>query len=164
MLPGANEAGVIERMDKLLEPFGGLGAYGRDDQISHRFLTDEIAQDRITGIFVPSIFLAIAAFLIHVVLSRLVSTQRNPIGLLKAFGYSDVAVGIHYLKFSLVAVAFGTAVGAPLGIWLGGGLAQMYQNFFRFPELSFVAGPRLIIWSIGISTWPHVSGLCLRCA
>ena len=68
LAPGAREAGVIERIDKLLEPFGGLGAYGREDQISHRFLTDEIAQDRITGIFVPSIFLAIAAFLIHVVL------------------------------------------------------------------------------------------------
>ena len=152
LAPGAREAGVIERMDKLLEPFGGLGAYGRDDQISHRFLTDEIAQDRITGILIPSIFLAIAAFLIHVVLTRLVSTQRNPIGLLKAFGYSDAAVGIHYLKFALFAVALGTAMGAPLGIWLGQGLAQMYQNFFRFPQLSFVAGPKLIIWSIGIST------------
>ena len=151
LAPGASEAGVLERIDKLLEPFGGLGAYGREDQISHRFLTDEIAQDRITGIFVPSIFLAIAAFLIHVVLSRLVSTQRNPIGLLKAFGYSDAAVGIHYLKFALVAVAFGTAIGSPLGIWLGRGLARMYQNFFRFPELSFVAGPKLIVWGIAIS-------------
>ena len=151
LAPGASEAGVLERIDKLLEPFGGLGAYGREDQISHRFLSDEIAQDRITGIFVPSIFLAIAAFLIHVVLSRLVSTQRNPIGLLKAFGYSDAAVGIHYLKFALVAVAFGTAIGSPLGIWLGRGLARMYQNFFRFPELSFVAGPKLIVWGIAIS-------------
>ncbi len=151
LAPGASEAGVLERLDRLLEPYGGLGAYGRDDQVSHRFLTDEIAQDRITGIFVPSIFLGIAAFLIHVVLSRLVSTQRNPIGLLKAFGYSDVAVGAHYLKFALVAVMLGTAIGSPLGIWLGRGLARMYQNFFRFPELSFTAGPKLLIWGIAIS-------------
>ena len=151
LAPGANEAGVIERLDKLLEPYGGLGAYGRGDQLSNRFLTDEIAQDRITGIFVPTIFLGIAAFLIHVVLSRLVSTQRNPIGLLKAFGYSDAAVGIHYLKFALAAVLLGTAAGSPLGIWLGRGLAHMYQNFFRFPALNFVAGPKLIIWGIAIS-------------
>jgi putative ABC transport system permease protein len=151
LAPGASEAGVLERLDNLLEPYGGLGAYGRDDQVSNRFLTDEVAQDRITGIFVPSIFLGIAAFLIHVVLSRLVSTQRNPIGLLKAFGYSNVAVGVHYLKFALVAVMLGTATGLPLGIWLGNGLARMYQNFFRFPELNFVAGPRLITWAIAIS-------------
>jgi len=151
LAPGASEAGVLEQLDKLLEPYGGLGAYGRDDQVSHRFLTDEIAQDRITGIFVPSIFLGIAAFLIHVVLSRLVSTQRNPVGLLKAFGYSDIAVGVHYLKFALVAVLLGTAIGSPLGTWLGRGLARIYQNFFRFPELSFTAGPRLIVWAIAIS-------------
>jgi putative ABC transport system permease protein len=151
LAPGASEAGVIERLDKLLEPYGGLGAYGRDDQLSNRFLTDEIAQDRITGIFVPTIFLGIAAFLIHVVLSRLVSTQRNPIGLLKAFGYSDTAVALHYLKFALVAVMVGTAIGSPLGIWLGRGLARMYQNFFRFPALNFITGPRLIFWGIAIS-------------
>ena len=151
LAPGASEPGVIERLDKLLEPYGGLGAYGRDDQVSNRFLTDEIAQDRITGIFVPTIFLGIAAFLIHVVLSRLVSTQRNPIGLLKAFGYSDAAVGVHYLKFALAAVLLGTAAGSPLGIWLGRGLARMYQDFFRFPALRFVAGPKLIFWGIVIS-------------
>lgn len=151
LAPGASEPGVIKNLDRLLEPYGGLGAYGREDQISNRFLTDEIAQDRVTGIFVPSIFLGVAAFLIHVVLSRLVSTQRNPIGLLKAFGFTDIAVGIHYLNFGLAAVLFGTALGVPLGIWLGGGLSQMYQNFFRFPELKFVASPRLLFWSVAIS-------------
>jgi len=151
LAPGANEAGVITDLDRLLESYGGLGAYGREDQILNRFLTDEIAQDRITGIFVPIIFLGIAAFLIHVVLSRLISTQRNPVGLLKAFGYSDFAVGGHYLKFALAAVLLGTTVGTPLGIWLGTGMARMYQDFFRFPDLKFVGGPRLIAWAIAIS-------------
>lgn len=161
LAPGANEAEVIGRLDKILESYGGLGAYGRADQISHRFLTDEIAQDRITGIFVPSIFLGIAAFLIHVVLSRLVSTQRNNIGLLKAFGYSDVAVGLHYLKLALVAVTVGTSIGLPLGVWLGRGLARMYQNFFRFPELKFVASTDLIVWSIMISALAACLGALL---
>jgi putative ABC transport system permease protein len=151
LAPGASEPAVLVRLDNLLEPYGGLGSYGREEQVSNRFLTDEIAQDRITGIFVPSIFLGIAAFLVHVVLSRLVSTQRNLIGLLKAFGYSDAAVGLHYLKFALVAILLGTAAGTPLGIWLGSGLCRMYQNFFRFPELKFVIGPPLIVWSLVIS-------------
>jgi putative ABC transport system permease protein len=152
LAPGASKPAVIENLDKLLEPYGGLGAYGREDQISNRFLTDEIAQDRVTGIFVPSIFLGVAAFLIHVVLSRLVSTQRNPIGLLKAFGFTDIVVGVHYLNFGLAAVLFGTALGVPLGIWMGGGLSRMYQNFFRFPELTFVASPQLLFWSVAISS------------
>jgi putative ABC transport system permease protein len=151
LAPGANEAQVITEIDRISDPYGGLGAYGREDQVSNRFLTDEIAQDRITGVFVPTIFLGIAAFLIHVVLSRLVSTQRNAIGLLKGFGYSDSSVGVHYLKFALAAVLLGTVVGAPLGIWLGRGMARMYQNFFRFPELRFVSGANLIVLGIAIS-------------
>jgi putative ABC transport system permease protein len=151
LAPSASEPAVLQRLDKILEPYGKLGAYGREDQVSHRFLADEIAQDRITGIFVPTIFLGIAAFLIHIVLSRLVSTQRNSIGLLKAFGYSDVDTGFHYLKFAIVVVLLGTTVGAPLGLWMGGGLAHMYQKFFHFPELRFIAGPKLIAWSIAIS-------------
>lgn len=139
LAPGASEAEVVSRLDALLEPYGGLGAYGRYDQISNRFVSDEITQDRITGIFVPTIFLGVAAFLIHIVLSRLVKSQRAAIGLLKAFGYSNVSVAIHYLKFALVAVFLGTVLGAPAGIWLGSGLARMYQDFFRFPELRFVS-------------------------
>ncbi|MGA8767376.1 MAG: FtsX-like permease family protein [Candidatus Acidiferrales bacterium] len=149
--PGASEADVITRLDTLLDPYGGLGAYGRYDQLSNRFLADEIAQDRITGIFVPTVFLGVAAFLLHVVLSRLVNTQRGPIGLLKAFGYGNLSIGLHYLKFGLTAVLLGTAIGTPAGIWLGRGLAKIYEDFFRFPELSFVSSPGMIGLAILIS-------------
>jgi putative ABC transport system permease protein len=149
--PGASEPEVISRLDSLLDPYGGLGAYGRYDQLSNRFVSDEITQDRITGIFVPTIFLGVAAFLIHIVLSRLVKSQRGAIGLLKAFGYGNTAVGIHYLKFALVAVLLGTIVGAPVGVWLGGGLARMYQDFFRFPGLRFVSSFGMIGSAVLIS-------------
>jgi putative ABC transport system permease protein len=151
LAPGASEAQVLTRLDTLLEPYGGLGSYGRYDQLSHRFLSDEITQDRITGIFVPSIFLGVAVFLIHVVLSRLVSTQRGPIGLLKAFGYSNASVGLHYLQFALAAVLLGTVAGVPVGIWLGRGLSKVYEDFFRFPELRFAASEGLIVSSALIS-------------
>ena len=149
--PGASEAEVISRLDNLLEPYGGLGAYGRIDQVSNRFLSDEIVQDRITGIFIPTIFLAVAAFLIHVVLSRLVHTQRAAIGLLKAFGFSNTSVGLHYLGFALVAVLLGTLLGVPLGIWMGRGLSKLYQDFFRFPELRFVPTVNMIVSAVAIS-------------
>ena len=151
LAPGASEADVITRLDTLLDPYGGLGAYGRYDQLSNRFLSDEIVQDRITGIFIPTIFLGVAAFLIHVVLSRLVNTQRAPIGLLKAFGYSNLSIGLHYLKYALTAVLMGTIVGAPFGIWLGRCLAKLYEDFFRFPELRFISSPGMIGSAILIS-------------
>jgi putative ABC transport system permease protein len=151
LAPGGSEAEVISRLDNMLEPYGGLGAYGRFDQISNRFLSDEIVQDRITGIFIPTIFLGVAAFLIHVVLSRMVHTQRAAIGLLKAFGFSNTSVGLHYLGFALAAVLLGTLLGVPLGIWMGRGMANLYQDFFRFPELRFEPTLSMIASAIAIS-------------
>jgi putative ABC transport system permease protein len=158
LAPGASEAEVIARTDSLLEPYGGLGAYGRSEQLSHRFLSDEISQDRITGIFVPFIFLGIAAFLVHTVLSRLVASQRNQIAVLRAFGYSSAAVGLHYLKFGLAAALTGAVGGTALGIWLGSGLANLYMEFFHFPVLIFRTGPELIGLAVVISAGSAVVG------
>lgn len=158
LAPGASEGAVAAEIDRLLEPYGGRGSYGRDEQVSNRFLEDEIGQDRITGIFVPAIFLAVAAGLIHIVLSRLVSTQRNEIGLMKAFGYSHWAVGWSYSKFAMLAVSGGALGGVALGSWLGRGLANMYRDFFRFPELRFQVGPGLVVTAFAIAYGAAVMG------
>ncbi len=156
--PGASEAAVIEELDLLLARYGGLGAYGRAEQESHRFLADEIEQDRITGIIVPAIFLGVAAFLINMVLSRHVSTQRSQIAVLKAFGYTNAQIGLHYLKFALVAVLAGAATGTALGVWFGSELAQIYSKFFRFPVLRFEAGPETLGLAIAISAGAAIIG------
>jgi putative ABC transport system permease protein len=161
LAPGADQAEVIDRLDELLERYGGLGAYGREEQESHRFLADEIEQDRITGIIVPSIFLGVAAFLIHMVLSRLVATQRDQIAVLKAFGYGNVAVGVHYLKFALVAVFAGTVAGTALGVWFGRELAEVYKQFFRFPVLQFEVGLETAGLAIAISAGAAFMGAIL---
>src|SRR5688500_10749729 len=98
---GANRRRIIDEIDHILAPYGSLGAYGREGQTSDVFLTSELAQLRTTGTAVPVIFLGVAAFLLHIVLSRLVRTQRDQIAVLKAFGYSDRAVGAHYLGMAL---------------------------------------------------------------
>ncbi len=151
LAPGGVEAEVISRLDELLARYGGLGAYGQDEQISNRFLSDEIAQDRISGIFVPSIFLAVAAFLIHIVLTRLVGTQRGQIGVLKAFGYGNWTIGAHYLKFALTAVLVGTVLGTALGIWFGKEIAELYSLYFHFPVLQFTPDFWLIALAVFIS-------------
>lgn len=144
LAPGTEAAPVVAALDRLLEPYGGLGAHDRELQISHRFISDEIAGAKGSGVYTPTIFLAIAAFLVHTVLSRLVGTQRDQVAILKAFGYDDAAVGRHYLGFAVAAVFAGAVPGTALGIWLADGLADLYQEFYRFPEMSFAATPGLI--------------------
>jgi putative ABC transport system permease protein len=141
---GASQADVIERLDLLLARYGGLGAYGRDEQLSHRFISDEIAQNRVTSTFVPGIFLGVAAFLLHMVLSRLTALQRTQIGLLKAFGYSNREVGLHYLKLALVTVLAGLALGGALGLYAGTWLREVYRDYYRFPRFAFEISPHVL--------------------
>lgn len=144
---GANESEVIARLDRLIERYGGLGAYSRESQISHRFLADEIAGNRTSSTVIPAIFLGVAAFLLHIVLSRLVRTQRDQIAILKAFGYSHTAIGLHYLLFALISVGGGIVLGAGMGVWFAMKIAELYTDFYHFPVLQFQAGPRLIVYA-----------------
>lgn len=137
---GASERDVIDAVDRALEPYGGRGAYGREDQVSHLLLDDEIAQNRITATIVPAIFLGVAAFILHIVLSRMVGQQREQIGTLKAFGYGDRAVGLHYLGMAMAPVLVGAAAGTALGSWLAVELAGVYADFYRFPVTTYRPG------------------------
>lgn len=137
LAPGALEPEVLARFDRLLAPYGGHGAYGREDHLSHRFLSDEIQETRVTSVLVPSIFLAVTAFLIHLVLGRLVGTQRDQIAVLKAFGYPSPTVAGHYIGLALAPVGAGCLLGIAVGVWFASRLAAVYADFFQFPEVAF---------------------------
>ena len=151
LAPSGSEAAVIEALDRVLEPYGGLGAYGRETHPSHQTVMGELEQNRVTGTMIPAIFLGVAAFLLNVVLSRIVGTQREQIAALKAFGYSNIEVGLHYLRFAMLPVLAGALFGTAIGVWLGGALTQLYGAYFRFPRLEYVIDVPLIAIAAGIS-------------
>lgn len=155
---GASRPQLIRELDTILARFGGMSAYGREDQTSDAFITQELDQLKTIAFVIPPIFLGVAAFLIHMVLSRLIETERESIGLLKAFGYTDFEIGWHYLKFALVIAALGVFVGCVAGLWLGHWITGLYQNYFRFPFLSYQLDRTLIAVSILISLGAAVAG------
>lgn len=135
--PGADTQAVIDRLDELLKPYGGLGAYARKDQRSHRFLSEEFQQLGTLASLFPGLFMGIAAFLINVVIGRMVAMQREQIATLKAFGYGNLAVLAHYLKLVSAIIGAGIVTGTALGVWLGKALSAIYTEFYRFPYLKF---------------------------
>jgi putative ABC transport system permease protein len=153
LAPHASERRVIERLDALLGPYGTLGAHGRDEQVSHHFIHNELAQAKVSATIMPAIFLGVAAFLIHNVLLRTTALQRTQIALLKSFGYSGMAIGVHYLKFALATVMAGAIAGMALGIWLGHGLAILYADFYHFPDLQVaLSGSSIALAATGAAT------------
>ena len=158
LMRGASLAEVIHRVDLLLEPYGGLGAYGRRDQLSHYFLTNDMEGLRTQGRIAPAIFLAVAAFLLNVVLTRTISMQREQIAALKAFGYSNLEVGWHYLKLVLVISTFGFLAGVAGGTLLGRDITKMFAVVYHFPELTYRLNGNILGTSALVSAAAGVAG------
>lgn len=151
LAPGAAEGRVIDGLNRLLAPYGGISAHGRDEQMSDRFLSSEIKEQKVFGTVLPTIFLAVAAFLLNVVLSRQIATQREQIAALKALGYDNGSIAWHYLKLVLLIVLLGIGIGVALGAWLGHWFMGLYAEVFRFPELRFRVRPTLVLAASGLT-------------
>ncbi len=151
LAPGASEQAVAARLTAQLAPWGGREVHGRAQQPSHAMLDAEIKEQRVLGTVLPSIFLGVAAFLLNVVVSRLVATQREQIAALKALGYADGSIALHYLKLVMGIVAAGGVLGVVLGHGLGTLFTGLYAEFFRFPSFSHQVAPWLLLVSVGIT-------------
>lgn len=155
---GASEQDLVDEVDRVLARYGGLGAYGRKDQFSHRFITEELRGLETMATIFPVIFLGVAAFLLNVVITRLVATEREQIGTLKAFGYSTLQVGAHYLKLVLAISAGGILAGIALGLWFAKGLGGIYQEFYSFPYLHFQLDPLILGQAVLVSLVAVLAG------
>jgi putative ABC transport system permease protein len=158
LLRGTPVQPVIERLDALLERYGGVGAIARADQLSNWFLMNEINQLRTLAGVLPVIFLAVAAFLTNMVLARLIAIERSEIGLLKAFGYSNARVAWHYIKMAAAMTAVGIVLGWIVGIWLGRYSTGIYAEFYRFPLLLFRPGVQAFVASALVSLAASLAG------
>ncbi len=146
---GGSEAAVIDAVDRVLKPWGGTGAYGRSDLVSDRFVTEEIDGLATMSRAVPPLFIAVAAFLLYIVVNRIVQSEREEIGLLKAFGYTNREVGAHYVKLVLLIAGAGAALGCLLGVLAGRAMIPIYTTFYNFPFLVFRPDPTAFV--IGVS-------------
>lgn len=147
----ANVHDTILAIDSRLARHGGRGAYGRDRMLSAQFLADELSMLQTMASILPPIFLLVAVFLLNVSLSRLVATERSNIGLLKAFGYDNATVAIHYAKFAIVFGLIGASVGLGVGRYIGGYMAEIYARVYRIPALQFDAELHVYAWAVVIA-------------
>lgn len=158
LAPGLSTTPVLAAIDRVLERWGGLGAHDRDRQTSHVFLKNEIEGLQVMATQIPIVFLLVAAFLLNVALNRIVQLQREQLAVLRALGYSRVAIGRHMLAFASVIVGLGALLGVVLGSLLGGAMIDLYQPYFHFPVLDFVLDGDLVAWGLVTTSLAAVVG------
>ncbi|TGK54918.1 ABC transporter permease [Leptospira kanakyensis] len=146
---GEERLRTIKDLDVILDEFGGSGAKERKRLPSDSFLNDEFRQLKTTAVFLPGIFLAIAAFLLHIISNRLISKEREQIATLRALGYGSKDIIIHYLKLITCITAVSSVAGVSIGYFLGNGLTELYGRFYKFPQLLPIFPPLLALFSIG---------------
>ena len=145
LLRNASEREVMTRLDALLDRYGGRAAYGRKDQTSHAWIDHELDMLSNMSRTLTPIFLLVSAFLMNLTLSRLVALEREQIGVMKALGYRNGAIVLHYLKFAIVIAAVGVAIGSAAGTWLGAHVTRLFGDYFHFPFLVFAKSPDLYV-------------------
>ncbi|NWH03554.1 ABC transporter permease [Desulfobacter latus] len=158
LTPNVRLPAALDAADRILKPYGGTGAYGRKDQTSNRFVSEEIDGLRTMSTGVPPIFLAVAAFLLYIVISRMVQAEREQIGLIKAFGYSDFEVGVHYFKLVVAIAAGGALAGCLFGIAAGRAMVNLYLAYFKFPFLVFKLDPAAFVTGFLVSVGAASAG------
>ncbi len=147
----STERAVITQLDAILDTYGGLGAIPRSEQLSHWYLQNELSQLQNMAFIVPMIFLGVAAFLLNVVLRRTIAVQREQIAALKALGYSNARLGLHFIQWAIAVVSLGSVIGIVTGLFLANGMLGFYMEYFRFPFLSYEVSVPSILAAILVS-------------
>ena len=149
LAPGAHLEDVLQAVTAVVRRYGGRDVHGREHQTSHAMLDNEIQEQRVIGTILPVLFMGIAAFLLQVVISRLIATHREQIAALKALGYSSATLMLHYLQLVLLITTAGTLMGWAAGAWAGAWLTRLYADFFRFPHFSHEL-PASVLWEAAV--------------
>ncbi len=158
LMRDASEREVIRRLDALLDRYGGRAAHGRKDQTSHAWLDHELDMLNNMSRTLPPIFLLVAAFLVNLTLTRFVALEREQVGLLKALGYRNGTIAAHYVKFVILIVMLGIAIGGTIGTWLGIYVTRLFGDFFHFPFLIFTTSPDLYLTAAALSLVAAIVG------
>ena len=158
LAPGASTDEVIARVDRILEPYGGLGAIPRALQLSHWTVQNELSQLQTFGFMLPLVFMLVAAFILNVALTRALALQRPQIASLKALGYGNRSIGWHYLKWALAIGLAGVVIGGVLGALMGNLVIGLYNAFFRFPVLLFRVPPSVVLGATAMTMVAAVGG------
>lgn len=131
----ADEDALIDDVEDALDLYGIKQTVKQKDQLSNAVIQQELVQLDTMANSIPILFLLVAGLILMMMLSRLVKKDRIKIGVLKAMGYRNSQVLLHYVKYALITGISGGIVGSVLGMALAGGMTRMYLSYFHIPLL-----------------------------
>ena len=123
----------------------------KQDQLSNNMLSQEITGLEVSSKSVPVVFLIFAGIMLATMLSRIVKKDRMSIGVLKAMGFTNEEIVVHYLKYAASVGIIGGLLGSIIGTALSGLMTNYYLVFFNIPMLTLKVYYYRIVVSVILS-------------
>jgi putative ABC transport system permease protein len=149
--PGLNRTAIVNAIQAILAPYGLTDTTLQEDQPSNAALSADLGGFREIAYLMPLVFLLVASVSVYMMLGRLVRSQTQEIGLMKAIGYRNNSVLLHYLLFALLIGVFGALLGAILGLPLGSAITRSYATELGIPIVASKFYPDLILEGVLLS-------------
>lgn len=173
LLLGEREAIYSDEYDELVEKYEAeitdmAGEYGyvltRNENAGYVSFENDISIiSGVANIF-PIFFILIAMLVCITTMTRMVDEERTQIGVLKALGYSDMAIMAKYLLYAGSATLLGWAVGyfvctwgLPLIFW------SAYGAIYDFALLLYLFSPELAVLTLAVSLISILGSTFISC-
>jgi len=124
---------IVDELEDELHRYGVRRVTKREDQLSHSMMMQEVESLEAMSGAITFIFLMVSAVIINIMLSRMVKKDRTSIGVMKAMGYTNQAILMHYAKYSLSMGVIGSVIGILLSIPISKAFTELYIIFMNIP-------------------------------
>ena len=110
---------------------------------------EEMDQHKMMGDVFPLVFILVAILTLLTTMTRIINHQRTQIGVLKALGFKDRTIMLHYMSYGFWLVLAGSIVGLILGLLT---IPQLFlesmQNAYTLPEWKIAYSINFVIVAI----------------
>ena len=122
-------------LEDYLARFGLISLVPLKDQLSNMMVSMEIDSIVAMGDSVPMVFIIMSVVVLYLMLKRIIEQDRTQIGTLKAFGYTNTQILLHYMMYGVVTGVVGGILGAIYGYLASGLYLNLFNEFFKIPNL-----------------------------
>ena len=113
VISDADKKAFTEEADKLLQNTSLI--LSKDETLSYSQAKGESQEGKTMGSVLPVIFLLIAVLTMVTTMHRLTAKEKTQIGTLKALGFKDSRIKLHYTSYALFIGVVGAVLGTGLG-------------------------------------------------
>ena len=149
-----NQFYLTERDEKLIEKSrimlmglvskNTLAVISKQKEAGYNSIYADMKSDRTMEMVFPVLFVVIAILGIMTTMTRLVMKQRTVIGTLKALGFSQSTVMLHYMSYAAVISLAGGVLGTMAGWFiLGRSLHGMMADYYNVPGVKMLLSYRI---------------------